>query len=202
MKKQTSNMKILKIEDYNYSIVYVEDKNESSVYKRFVDGNWMYLKGNNWSSVKNVDELEKLFKKRNMIKLFLDDCRQPKDAINLIPSEFNKFYWENDWVVVKNYTEFVRHIEKNGIPGFVSFDHDLADFHYDYTPEDYENMTEEEMITKFGSIEKTGLDCAKFLVEYCESKSENIPEYLVHSANPIGKENIQKFLENAKKFLK
>ena len=195
-------MKILRIEDYNYSIVYVEDKNESSVYKRFVDGNWMYLKGNNWSSVKNVDELEKLFKKRNMIKLFLDDCRQPKDAINLIPSEFNKFYWENDWVVVKNYTEFVRHIEKNGIPGFVSFDHDLADFHYDYTPEDYENMTEEEMITKFGSIEKTGLDCAKFLVEYCESKNENIPEYLVHSANPIGKENIQKFLENAKKFLK
>ena len=195
-------MKILKIEDYNYSIVYVEDKNGSSVYKRFVDGSWMRLKGNNWSSVKNVDELEKLFKKRNMIKLFLDDCRQPKDAINLIPSECNKFYWENDWVVVKNYTEFVQHIEKNGIPGFISFDHDLADFHYDYTPEDFENMTEEEMITKFGSIEKTGLDCAKFLVEYCESKSENIPEYLVHSANPIGKENIQKFLENAKKFLK
>jgi hypothetical protein len=63
-------------------------------------------------------------------------------------------------------------------------------------------MTEEEMITKFGSIEKTGLDCARFLVKYCEEKGEGIPEYLVHSANPVGKENIQKFLENAKKFIK
>jgi hypothetical protein len=95
----------------------------------------------------------------------------------------------------------VQHIEKNGVPGFVSFDHDLADFHYEYTPEDYENMTEEEMVTKFGSMEKTGLDCARFLFEYCEIKGEPIPEYLVHSANPIGKENIQKFLENAKKFI-
>ena len=60
MKKQTNNMKILRIEDYNYSIVYVEDKNESSVYKRFVDRNWMYLKGNSWTDVKNADELEKL----------------------------------------------------------------------------------------------------------------------------------------------
>jgi len=56
-------MKILRIEDYNYSIVYVEDKNEYSVYKRFFDGNWMYLKGNKWSDVKNADELEKIFKK-------------------------------------------------------------------------------------------------------------------------------------------
>lgn len=136
-----------------------------------------------------------------MKKLFLDDIRIPKDAINLIPSDFNQFYWENDWVVVKNYDEFKKYIEQNGIPDFVSFDHDLADFHYEFTPEDYEGMTEEEMVMKFGSMEKTGLDCAKFLVEYCVDQNLFVPEYLVHSANPVGKENIQKFLENAKEFL-
>lgn len=57
-------MKILRIEDYNYSIVYVENENEYSVYKRFVDGKWMYLKRDNWLTVKNVDELEKIFKNK------------------------------------------------------------------------------------------------------------------------------------------
>jgi hypothetical protein len=57
-------MKILKIEDYNYSIVYVENNDESFVYKRFSDGKWMHLNRNNWSIVKNVDELEKSFKEK------------------------------------------------------------------------------------------------------------------------------------------
>lgn len=57
-------MKILRIEDYNYSIVYVENENEYTVYKRFVDGKWMYLKRDNWLNVKNVDELEKIFKNK------------------------------------------------------------------------------------------------------------------------------------------
>ena len=48
-------------------------------------------------------------------------------------------------------------------------------------------------------MEKTGLDCAKFLVEYCADENLPLPEYLAHSANPAGKENIEKFLENAKK---
>ena len=64
-----------------------------------------------------------------MNKLFLDDIRVPKDAIGLVPSNMNQFYWENNWVVVKNYDEFRNYIEKNGLPDFISFDHDLADFH-------------------------------------------------------------------------
>jgi hypothetical protein len=57
-------MKILKIEDYNYSIVYVEDKKKSVVYKRFVDGTWMQLNRNTWTVVANIDQLEKLFKEK------------------------------------------------------------------------------------------------------------------------------------------
>ena len=137
----------------------------------------------------------------NNKKLFLDDVRIPKDAIGLVPSKYNQFYWENDWIVVKNYDEFVQYILLNGLPDFVSFDHDLADFHYDFKPEDYDNMSEEEMILKFGSMEKTGLDCSKFLVDYCIEYDKELPSYLVHSANPSGKENIEKYLENAIKHL-
>lgn len=137
----------------------------------------------------------------NKKKLFLDDVRIPKDAIGLVPSKYNQFYWENDWIVVKNYDEFVHYILLNGLPDFVSFDHDLADFHYDFKPEDYDNMSEEEMILKFGSMEKTGLDCSKFLVDYCIEYGKELPSYLVHSANPSGKENIEKYLENAIKHL-
>ena len=136
-----------------------------------------------------------------MNKLFLDDIRLPKDAIGLVPSNMNQFYWENNWVVVKNYDEFRNYIEKNGLPDFISFDHDLADFHYDLKPEDYNSMSEDDMIIKFGSMEKTGFDCAKWLVDYCLENRLILPDFIVHSANPIGKKNIEIYLLNAKKHL-
>ena len=136
-----------------------------------------------------------------MNKLFLDDIRVPKDAIGLVPSNMNQFYWENNWVVVKNYDEFRNYIEKNGLPDFKSFDHDLADFHYDLKPEDYDSMSEDDMVRKFGSMEKTGFDCAKWLVDWCLENSLKLPDFVVHSANPIGKQNIQSYLYNAKKHL-
>ena len=85
-------------------------------------------------------------------KLFLDDIRIPKDAIGLVPDKYNQFYFSNDWEIVTNYDDFVEYIELNGVPKFVSFDHDLADFHYDLKPEDYEGMSEDEMVMKFGSF--------------------------------------------------
>jgi hypothetical protein len=136
-----------------------------------------------------------------MNKLFLDDIRLPKDAIGLVSSNMNQFYWENDWFVVKNYDEFRNYIEKNGLPDFISFDHDLADFHYDLKPEDYDSMSEDDMVRKFGSMEKTGFDCAKWLVDWCLENSLKLPDFVVHSANPIGKQNIQSYLYNAKKHL-
>ena len=134
-----------------------------------------------------------------MKKLFLDDVRQVRDACYYMPNP--KDYWDGDWDIVRNFGEFVKYITENGLPDLISFDHDLADFHYDYKPEDYDNMTEDEMNMKFGSMEKTGLDCAKWLVEYCLDNGLNIPDYFVHSANPLGKENIINYLENVKKHL-
>ena len=131
-------------------------------------------------------------------KLFLDDVRSPKDAIGLVPDKHNKFYWENDWDVVKDYNEFVLYIETNGVPKFVSFDHDLGDTAMD---EYFRNVATKGTLDYDIIKEKTGFDCAKFLVEYCMDENQPLPEYLVHSANPVGKKNIESYLENAKKHL-
>jgi hypothetical protein len=131
-----------------------------------------------------------------MKKLFLDDIRNPKDGIGLVPSNLNQFYWANDWSVVRTYDEFVSYITQNGLPNFISFDHDLADEHYVAYMELQKGKIEESVPT-----EKTGYQAAKWLVDYCVDNSLSIPEYIVHSQNEVGKKNIQSYLENAKKHL-
>ncbi len=127
-----------------------------------------------------------------MKKLFLDDIRNPKDCANgLVPSILNKFYWEHDWNIVRSYDEFVSWIVKNGLPDFISFDHDLADVHYSM---DFSNPN-------FNGNEMTGYDCAKWLTNYCMDMKIQIPRFIVHSQNPVGKANIQSYLDNAKRFI-
>ena len=72
---------------------------------------------------------------------------------------------------VYNYEEFVTYLERKGLPDFISFDHDLG--------EDF-----------------SGYDCAKYLVEYCLTHQLPLPNYQVHSQNPVGKENIERLLDN------
>ena len=138
-----------------------------------------------------------------MKKLFLDDIRIPKDAIGLVPSTLNQFYWENDWVIVRNYYEFCNYIQKFGLPDFVSFDHDLADDHYNdlFSDENFKK-DDSDIILKYDDYkEKTGYECAKWLVDWCLANSRELPDFIVHSANPVGKRNIDSYLNNAKKHL-
>lgn len=119
------------------------------------------------------------------ILLFLDDCRDPFDQ-------------EVDWLVfspigrdveviwVKSYDEFTEWIISNNLPQGICFDHDLADEHYDYFSDELEG----------DYIEKTGLDCAKWLIEYCYENKLNIPPYAIQSANSVGRENIDSLLKN------
>ena len=97
-----------------------------------------------------------------MLKLYLDDIRSPKS---------------DGWTIVRDYDEFVKFIEKNGLPDEISFDHDLG-----------ENI-------------KTGYDCAKWLCEYCWINGIPIPSYNVHSANPVGRDNIIGILQSFEKKL-
>ena len=115
--------------------------------------------------------------------LYLDDMRTPTQTI---PGY-------KPWEVVKNYDEFSKWIIKNGIPDLISFDHDLAEEHMnDYNSQFIQQgyQIPEYHIYK----EKTGLDCAKFLVEYSQRMNTPIKACCVHSHNPVGARNIQSYI--------
>lgn len=125
--------------------------------------------------------------------LFLDDIRMPKDVYEYIK---NDIYLSLNWDIVRNYNDFVQYITDTGLPDIISFDHDIADSHY--TPQhlwdDYnasKKWQEEQVHT-----EKTGYDCAKWLVEYCLNNDLDLPFCYVHSMNPVGKDNINHLLKN------
>lgn len=127
----------------------------------------------------------------------MDDIRVPDDLNNFISSsEILKLYNETDWVVVRNYEDFVKIIKKNGLPEIVSFDHDLG--------EDVARLKVEKGISKRKARSEkketnSGYDCAKWLVDYCSKHSKNLPKYLCHSMNPVGKDNILNYLRNFEK---
>jgi hypothetical protein len=138
-----------------------------------------------------------------MKKLFLDDIRIPKDAIGLVSSNLNQIYWDNDWSIVRNYFEFCNYIQKFGLPDFISFDHDLADDHYnDLFSDENWSKNDNDIVLKYDEYkEKTGYECAKWLVDWCLENKKSLPQCVVHSANPVGKQNIETYLNNAKKHL-
>jgi len=129
-------------------------------------------------------------------KLFLDDIRNPIDCTYYISS--GEIYLEL-WDIVRSYNEFIDYIELNGVPDVISFDHDLADEHYDMSVYSGPIGPDVSEFTYDRFKEKTGYDCAKWLCNYCIQNAIPLPKYYVHSMNPIGKENIEKYLENCEK---
>jgi len=118
-----------------------------------------------------------------MKKIFLDDIRQPNECAKYMHTrigKYNSIYLE-DWVIVRNYDEFVLEVSKN-FPNIshISFDHDLADIHYDPS-------TGKE---SFEYDEKTGYDAAKWLKDYYKNNAHPLPILYVHSMNPVGTQNI------------
>ena len=118
--------------------------------------------------------------KKNKIYLYLDDVRIPT---------------EGEWQVVKNYDEFVAHIKLNGLENYetISLDHDLGES----AMQEYYTNTKPNFELDYNRIEeKTGMDCARFLV--AESMITNIPlpQIFVHSANPIGSANMMGYINN------
>jgi hypothetical protein len=125
--------------------------------------------------------------KERTYNLFLDDMREPSDAFSYTQ---DPAYVDKEWVVVRNYVEFVQEISerylKNELPELISFDHDLADEHYqDMSNPDY---------NQFG--ERTGFHCARWLIDFCIDTDTMLPKYLIHSMNPVGKINIKSLLDS------
>ncbi len=133
-----------------------------------------------------------------MYNLFLDDERVPysphgsgiEDAFNYTQ---NIDYVNLDWFVVRSFEEFVAYIEKNGTPQLISFDHDLADEHYQYL------LTQNDVdYTKYK--EKTGMECVKWLCDYCLDNDKKFPKHLIHTQNIIGGKNMLEYIKNFNKF--
>jgi 5-formaminoimidazole-4-carboxamide-1-beta-D-ribofuranosyl 5'-monophosphate synthetase len=115
-----------------------------------------------------------------MKKIYLDDQRTPID---------------NDWVVCRDYNEFVDTVTNIGIENIeiISLDHDLGDT----AIEEYFRNVSTNYILDYDNIkEKTGYDCAKWLVDQSMDNSIVLPLVLTHSANPIGSANIMGYINN------
>ena len=123
--------------------------------------------------------------------LYLDDQRTPTDTL---PGY-------EPWYVVRNYDEFVEWISKNGMPDFLSFDHDLAEEHID----DYfkQKLAQGYQFPNYEEYkEKTGLDCAKWLVDLIQANPKLVLKTCsVHSHNPVGANNIHSFINGFKKHM-
>jgi hypothetical protein len=113
------------------------------------------------------------FNKVKGYNLFLDDIR----TVDMVYGDT-----ETEFVVVRSYVEFIRHVGRNGVPGYISFDNDLG--------EDYN-----------GRIARDGYACAKWLV-YESGLDLTGLRFHVHSANPVAKEQIKGLLNNYLKFIK
>ena len=114
-------------------------------------------------------------------KIYLDDVRTPIDK---------------DWLVVRNFHEFVNLVNKVGLENIelISLDHDLGDsamrewhknVYHNYTL-NYDNITE-----------KTGMDCTKWLVEQWLNGAP-VCHVMIHSANAVGSANMMGYINNYK----
>ena len=118
--------------------------------------------------------------RKNKIWLYLDDVRIPT---------------EGEWEVVRNYDEFVAHIKLKGLGAYevISLDHDLGE---GAMVEYYTNVKPNYELDYNRIPEKTGMDCARFLVAEAMNTKIPLPTIYIHSANPIGSANIMGYVNN------
>lgn len=126
--------------------------------------------------------------------LWLDDLRNPHEGswLQKFAPEFNK----SDYIIwVLSFKEFTEWIEKNGLPEKICFDHDLGE---DVAINLVSQGINKKKAREVKKLAKSGYDCAKWLVDYCIDNKKEIPDWNIQSANPVGKENINGLLINAK----
>ena len=116
----------------------------------------------------------------NRLRLYLDDIRTPVD---------------DDWIVVRNYDEFVAQLKLNGLGNFevISLDHDLGE---GAMVEYYTNVKNNYMLDYNNIEERTGMDCCRYLVSESMNEKIPLPQIYVHSANPIGSANMLGYINN------
>ncbi len=113
------------------------------------------------------------------VRIYLDDMRTPVD---------------NDWLVVRNFHEFVNLVNKVGLTNIslISLDHDLGDSAMN---EWLYGVVKNYSIDYSKITEKTGMDCVKWLVKQW-MKGKPVVDVFVHSANAIGSGNMTGYINN------
>jgi hypothetical protein len=99
-------------------------------------------------------------------KLFLDDERMPID---------------NTWVICRNLEEVSKELSVRGFPETCSLDHDLGND------------------VKYNQYDNSGMGVAKYLIDQILDNRFQLPKNFtcyVHSQNPVGKENIDKYFKS------
>lgn len=147
-------------------------------YNEMFPGHFIVPNSNLGLEKHHIDESIKILNMNTQTKLFLDDD-PARDWMAI------------GWHIVRSYDEFVSWILKNGLPDEISFDHDLADQHYEEGAKtnfqlfNYNNVTE-----------KTGKHCAEWLVQYCLDENKELPKWSIHSYNSAGRINIKSVLDS------
>lgn len=113
-------------------------------------------------------------------RMYLDDVRTPISE---------------DWIVARNYDDFVSKINYYGLESFevISLDHDLGE---GAMVEYYTNVKNNYTLDYNNITEKTGMDCCKWLVSESMNKHIPLPQIYIHSANPIGSANMMGYINN------
>jgi hypothetical protein len=121
-----------------------------------------------------------MIEKIDKIYVYLDDIRTPTS---------------NNWIVVRNYKEFVDIINEHGLDNIevISLDHDLGET----AMIEYYNNVKKNYVLEYSNIEeKTGYDACKYLVSKSMETGIPLPQIYVHSANPIGSANMMGYINN------
>lgn len=81
---------------------------------------------------------------------------------------------DRDWLVCRSTQEALERVAAMGMPQFISFDHDLGE-------------------------SDTTMVFLRRLVNEVWDGTTSPPDYVIHSANPVGSQNIRSFMESWRK---
>src|SRR4030067_1911522 len=115
-------------------------------------------------------------KQRKMWKLYLDDLRDPSSTYGeaFVREDVEAGFAPSQWVVARSTEAAKKLVLDLGMPEIMSLDHDLGD-------------------------KDRAMDFLAWLANEYWNGTQPIPMIIVHSANPIGSENLRSFADSWKR---
>ena len=111
-----------------------------------------------------------------MIGIFLDDERHPSDV------SWVDYKEHINWHIIRRPADFLFAIYNVEGEFVVYFDNDLQAF-------------------DLAGNEETGYTLLKQMIDYCIASGLQLPKCYFHTQNPIGKQNMECYYKNSKRFM-